>query len=479
MTTLLPRRTALVAGLLGLIVPVALTVATPAVGGGSSKWVTVSAGNLGTTATTPSITRFGKNYEVVWVAKTGSTTWSIEGRILSAAGQPIGSVVTLVKNWAGFGFDPTILADGSTRMLGFGGDQTGGSGPYESDAEYYATSSDGTSWTLSTGSLSADDGARNGGAAVVNDNGAIITGLARQDGVVYHVGKSAQNPAPGPDPLTSTTGNFSADPGLGVDAKTHQVWALWYSNSGINGQDGVNAQVVYPTVGTRVHAPGSSNPTTKSAGVQQDLSAASRVGGGVYTAYRSPNSQSIVVWKVGASKPVVTLKAGPYGVNNVVLAAGPRGRLWLYWEDRNDWRATRSNKAATRFGPVTVANLPNKNDIENNQIASNGSAGPLEAIAAITTPTNVNELIARQFMPRLSIVAPHSVKRGKKLVVKVTDAGDPVKGATVHFLGGKAKTNAKGLVTFTVGKHASTGKTHVTATIRGYTPITAKVTVKP
>jgi hypothetical protein len=452
-------------------------VASPATGGSTSKWLTISSGNIGTTGTTPSIARFGHGYEVVWVAKTGSK-WSIQGRVLNAAGKPTGSVVTLVKNWAGIALDPTILRVGSQRLLAFGGDRTGTSGPYESDAEYFTTSSNGTSWTLNSGSLSAADLARVGSAAVVNAGGTIITGLARQDGVQYHVGASTQNPAPGPDPLTATTGNFSGDPGLGVDRKTHQVWALWYSDSGINGKDGVNAQAIYPTKGSRVHAPGSSNPTTKSAGVEQDLSVAARVGGGLYTAYRSPNSQSIVVWKVGASKPVVTMKAGPYGVDDIVLTAAPKGRLWLYWEDRNDWRATRSNKAATRFGRVTVLKLPNKNDLENIMIAGNGSAGPLEAIATITTPSNANQIVARQVRPRLSITAAHAVKRGKKLRVKITDAGDPVKGAIVHFAGHKARTNAKGKVKFRVSKHARIGSTKIRATVKGYTPVIKRVKVK-
>jgi hypothetical protein len=476
MRTLTRCRAGFVVGLLGLSVPLALTVAAPAAGGSASKWLTISSGNIGTTGTTPSIARFGHNYEVVWIARTGST-WAVQGRILNAAGKPTGSVIALVKKWAGIALDPTILADGSNRLLAFGGDETGTSGPYESDAEYFTTSTNGTSWTLNSGSLSAADLARTGAAAVVNAGGTIITGLARQNGVQYHVGASTQNPAPGTDPVTATTGNFSGEPGLGVDRKTHQVWALWYSDSGINGQDGVNAQVIYPTKGSRVHAPGSSNPVTKSAGAEQDLSAAARIGGGVYTAYRSPNSQKIVVWKVGASKPVVTLNAGPYGVGDVVLAAAPKGRLWLYWEDRNDWRATRSNKAATKFGRVTVLHLPNKNDIENNIIAGNGSAGPLEAIATITTPASANEIIARQVLPRLAISAAHSVKRGKKLHVKVTDAGDPVKGATVHFDGHKAKTNAKGVATFTVSTHAGLGSTKVTAKIKGYTPIATKVTI--
>jgi hypothetical protein len=152
--------------------------------------------------------------------------------------------------------------------------------------------------------------------------------------------------------------------------------------------------------------------------------------------------------------------------------------LWLYWQDRNDWRATRSNKAATRFGRVTVVKLPSPNDLENSMIAGNGGAGPLEAIATITTPTNVNQIISRQILPRLSITAPHAIKRGKTLHVKVTDVGDAVKGATVRFAGHNAKTNSKGVAKFAISKHAKTGRTKITSAIKGYKSITAKVKIK-
>lgn len=478
MTILSTRRTALAITALAATAPLVLGATTSAAGSGSSKWVTLSTGNVGMTIMTPSIARFGGTYEVVWISRHGAN-FAIQARILNAAGAPTGSQLTPLKNWAGLALDPKILADGSTRVLAFGGDQTGsGNSGYDSDAEYYLTSSNGTSWELNSGSLSAADGARNGAAAVVNDGGTLITGLARQDGVVYHVGASTENPAPGTDPLTATTGNFSYTPGLGVDVKTHRVWALWYSNSGINGQDGVNAQVIHPTPGTRLHAPGSSDPVTKSQGVQVDLSAAARAGGGVYTAYRNPTGRRIVVWKVGASKPVTTVNGGPYGVTSVVVAAAPKGRIWLYWNDRADWRATRSNKAATRFSPVSVAKPPSAKDNIGVQLAGDGSAGPLEAIGTLSTATNVDEIVARQFLPRLSVSAPHSVHRGKRLVVKVTDAGDPVHAAKVRFGSVSKKTNTKGKATFTVARHANTGKATISVSINGYVPATTKVTVK-
>jgi hypothetical protein len=461
----------------GAVAALAVVGAPLAIGSGAAGWITISSSNVGTTGTTPSIARFGKTYQVIWVERTSASSWAIRSRILNAAGKPTGSQITPLSGWAGVALDPTILA-GTTaqRMIAFGGDQTSTSGPYDSDAEYLLTSTDGKTWSLASGSLSAADDATNGSPAVVNDSGTLITGLAKQDGVVYHVGYSTANPAAGPDPVTSTTGNFSGDPGLGIDTKSHQVWALWYSDSGINGQDGVNAQMIYPTVGTRSHAPDSSDPQTKSAGVQQDLSAAARTTGGIYTAYRTPDSFAAAVWKVGASKPVAVVKDKKWGVSNIVLTPGPKGRLWLYWVDRNGWRATRSNKAATRFGPVSVAKVP-KSALQNGMIAGIGSAGPLEAVATITTASNKNELVTRQFLPRLSIKAAKSVKRGGKLTATVTDAGDAVKGAKVAFDGVTAKTNKKGKATLKLGHGAATGKHAATAKVGGYASASTKVKV--
>ena len=443
-----------------------------------TKWVTISSGNVNTTGTQPSIARFGKNYEVVWTSGSGNT-WALHGRILDAAGKPLGSQLNILPtNWSGVALDPTILSYAGKRTIAFGGGKTGKSGPYDTNAEYMTTSSTGKTWSLYNGSLSADDGAANGATAVIADGTNLVVGLARSDAVAYHIGApSPADPQSGSDPLTSDTGNFSYDPGLGKDAKTGQVWALWYSNSGTNGKDGVNAQVISPSLGTRVHAPGSSDPVLKSAGVQQDLPAVQRVGGGVYTAYRVPNTLAIDVWKVGSSKVLATIHDKLWGVSFVTMAAGPGGRLWLFWADRNGWRATRSNKAGTKFGPVLVSKIPSSY-YGHAAIAANGAAGPLEAVAVIANAKNVDQVIARQFLPELSATAsPHSVKPGKTFTVKVTDAGDAVKGATVHFNGQKKKTSKHGTVTFTVPKGASKGSLKISVTLGHYTGTTTSITV--
>jgi hypothetical protein len=440
----------------------------------------VSSADVGWTGTTPSIARFGSQYEVVWVQFTSSTSSSLLARKLNAAGKPLGPVITVLKNWAGFAGDPTILNSSLGRVIAFGGTQGSGGAAFNNGAEHFATSADGVTWTpSSTKSLSADVLAEdNAGAAVVNTGGQnLISGIAENQGVAYHIGIASSNPAPLiSELLTAQTGNFSADAGLGVDAKTGQVWALWFSNSGINGKDGVNAQEISPALGARIHAAASSDPVTKSIGPTQDLSAASRTTGGVYTAFVNPKASAIDVWKIGAAKPLATFKDINLPTSPIVTPA-PSGRLWVYWRDRNGWRATRSNKALTRWEKQSTISVPTTWN-PGLHMAAVGSAGPLEAIATATTPKLVDEIRGTQFLPRLSIsVSPTSVKRGHTFTVTVTDAGDPVQGAYVHFNGTKVKTDKHGQVTLKAPNSLSPGKHGVSATIGGYTGASTKIDV--
>lgn len=452
------------AGLAAAFGVLALTCALDAApADAATVWQTLS-GDMRNGGATPSIARFGTGYEVVWVAHAGSSQ-SIQARLLDAAGKPLGSVITVTSGWDQLGNDPTILAHGTSRWIAFNGYHGGTNNPYNSDAEYYLTSSNGSSWTLNSGSLSAADLAAGAtGTAVINDAGTVITGFAQGDGVRYHIGTSTQNPAPGTDPITQTTGNFSYYPGLGVDAANQKVWALWFSN----GQPGVWAQVIKPAdAGSLVRAPGS-HSGSNAHGVQQDLSAASRIGGGLYTAYVTPLGQSIDVWRVGAATPLATIHDSR-GPENLVLVRAPQGRLWLYWRDfQGGWKATRSNKAATRFGPVSTLGVPSGVS-SSTTVSGVGSAGPLEAVASVVTSTGADKIMSVQVLPRLSIsVSPASVARGHTFVATVIDAGDPVKGATVHFNGLTKTTNKFGKVSFTVPSKMSLGKHAVITSHAGY-----------
>jgi hypothetical protein len=212
-------------------------------------------------------------------------------------------------------------------------------------------------------------------------------------------------------------------------------------------------------------------------GAQRDVEAASRVGGGVYTAYATPLDHSIAVWKLGAKKPVATIK-DPTGVASIALTPGPSGRLWLYWRDGQGWRATRSNKAATKFGKPTAILTPKTALEPTEAVGGAGGSGPLEAIGEYVTGSNADVMFAAQFLAKLTVKAsPHAVKRGHTFTVKVTDVGDAVKGATVHFDGLKKKTNKKGKAKFKVPGSASLGKATVKVKLKDYAPATTKITV--
>jgi hypothetical protein len=466
--------TAAVAALTGLLPGPA--IAGHAAGHAGKKWIVLSSDDAGNTATTPSIARFGDgSYEVVWVAQTGVSAFALEARRLSASGQPIGKQIVVLPDWLHLAGDPTVLADNGVRVIGFGGDETGTSGSHDNGAEYYLTSSDGAHWTLGTGSLSAADGAnRDAGTAVIADGGTLITGLAVGGGVQYHVGASTSNPAPGPDPATARTGSES--PGLGVDSSTGQVWAVWHSGTRNPATGGVNAQVISPSVGSRVQAPGSANRHGDSAPAPQDLSVAARIGGGAYTAYPSPSDRSIQIWRLGTPHPAATVDVTKYGAGSVVVTPAPGGRLWLYWRDGNGWEAARSNPAANRFGAAHRIRIPAR-DSQDVAIAADGSAGPLEAVATVTTAKGRHEIVARRVLPQLLVSAPTTVKRHHSFTATVTDAGAPVRGTQVSFNGRTQRANRHGKARFHVTRHTGLGGHVVTARASGFAVANGEVTV--
>ncbi len=470
---------------LAIVATAALATATAlavpsATAAGGAKWTEISSGNINITVETPSIAKFGSTYETVWTAKVGAK-YQLQARILNAAGKPLGSVINvLATTWTEITGDPTIFALGSTRYIAFNGDE-GATGTYSLGMEDYATSTDGTHWTLGKGSMSNTElAAQAAGVAVIPNGGTPITAMALGNpGVIYHLGIDPNHrPASAPD-VDAAHMAFTDFTGLGRDAKSGAVWALWASGDSGHHKDGVWAQQILPgPQGTPLHAPGSyAGGGTTSYGPEQDVSAAARAGGGVYTAYVTSANKSVDVWKLGAKSPFATFKDGQ-GPSDVIVTPGPGGRIWVYWRDGSAWHAARSNKAATRFGPTSTIGTP-KNDFSNLEIAGVGSAGPLEAIGLLTTAKNVNEVVEHQFLPRLTItLSSASVKRGHSFTVQVTDAGDPVKGATVHFGSTKKKTNSKGKVTFKVPNSTSPGKHSVTLTMSGYAAGSATVTVK-
>ena len=256
------------------------------------------------------------------------------------------------------------------------------------------------------------------------------------------------------------------------------MWAVWYSNSGKPSTDAVSAQRIYPTMGTRVHAPDSTvriRGWQTSTAPDQDLAVVARPGGGVYTDYAAPTDRAIVLWRVGSSRPTLTIKSAN-GIGQVSMASGGRGRLWLFWRDQltGDVRATRTNPAATRIGAIRSVAPPRDSTVY--RTAGDGTPGTLELVTLVQGSRNA--MVATPVLPGLSASTRHAWRRGHGYSVKVTDAGVPVAGAAVRFSGRTAHTNRHGVAHLKVARGHSLGRAIVVVGRSGYAGVRVRVTVR-
>lgn len=256
-------------------------------------------------------------------------------------------------------------------------------------------------------------------------------------------------------------------PELATDAETGQTILAWYSNA--KGRPGTWTRQVAPSVGKPRLAP-RSVAGGKSVGVDQHVALSSRLGApGVFLGYCSgyPVCTSVLLWRVGAGKPLRV--AGSSDAEDVDVTPGPGGRLWVAWHDGRTKQvyATRTNTAATRVGPVVVVPPP-AGATAMWKLAGEGSTGALDLLVGATVRGSLQTWHIR-VLPRLELVAK---KQSTAVTLTVTDAGDPVAGATVKLGARTLKTNAAGVVT----APAPTGAVAATASRVGYQAAT--ITIK-
>jgi hypothetical protein len=180
-------------------------------------------------------------------------------------------------------------------------------------------------------------------------------------------------------------------------------------------------------------------------------SIAGRKGGGVYSAY-SVGGTRVVLLRFGGSPKTVPVPKGAR-VLTAGVAAGPDGRLWVYYGNEQTIYVTRTSKAVSGFEPVQTLKTP-AGTLQFFRLEGEGSAGPLELFADVTVDGRVKDgSYHTHVLPKLSLAVVK--KRGSpsnvRLTVRVLDAGDPVTGAVVTGLpGGRKTTTANGSLTLTV-----------------------------
>jgi hypothetical protein len=264
------------------------------------------------------------------------------------------------------------------------------------------------------------------------------------------------------------------DTSLAGDSVTGAVSLGWYSNSSAQG---IFVQQISPSPGTPAQAPGSA--TTYAGAVNsrppdQAVALTGRPGAsGVWAAYCHgyPTCTGVSLWRVGAPSALAVPTSGNAG--QVGLAAAPGGRLWVFWwpNSSRDVFAVRTNPAVTRFGAVRHVALPSAGTVWSQD--GDAAHGLLDLVANFDPDAAGTDprLIHTQVLPGLSVTrTPHKVASSSAhpVTFHVTDAGTPVRGASVRVAGHHALTNARGVATFTVPKGTHTGTKLVTASHSGY-----------
>jgi hypothetical protein len=455
-------RTALRGGLAAALALMATAGAAEA--GPPGKWTQVTGQDGGTKSIDEiGLERTGDGVlHVLWPHEPGAGPATVRHTALSADAKALSGPDQVFQYAGGVNNSVDLVAGPGGGLRAF---FAGLGGPLTDRLATASAAADGKTWIVQP--TPASNGVKGTGKPVYAANG--IGAALALDGTPFTVWGDSAPGANGlhaglsaTDPDQQIAGAAPVDPGVAVDSKTGQVVAAWNSLDGGNAQ----ARGIAPAGGPVAV------PASGARQVGQRVSATGRIGGdGVWIAYSAGTGEFLgrpALWRFGASRPRVL--SSKKGARFTAVAAAPGGRLWVFWARRNMLFATRSNAKVTRFGR-TVPVKPPKGTSSLFSLNGEGSRGPLDVLALVQKGGAAGYWHQR-VLPGLTLSAKQ--KKGGKVVLKVTDAGDPVKGAKVALGNGSELTGAKGTASFTIAP----GRHQAKASKAGYAPDSARVRVK-
>jgi hypothetical protein len=424
----------------------------------------------------------------VFARQVGPSNFTYEAVRLGPGGAVASGPTDIFKiHWGSLQFGPTLLGDGAVPVLVFSG-LRGTTGPYARGCVYGAVGGAGA-WTVQPWSLSSDCLNPVSAAAERTNSGSVLAaawpgGWVGGTGINYRIGVSPVIPAPPPDKHIPVTKATAIPTGMANDmAGSGHFFVAWNQVFSVPGsRDGVYVQDV--TAGGPVRKA----PNTGTFTVSNDFPVFARLAtmnsnfhSGVFLAYCANVAPCrLLLWRVGALKPIpVPLSGDAFGVS---LAQGPQGRIWVAWVNHATNRVfvTRTNKADTRFGAVESYAAP---CFEDGLLGLAGS--PLNRLDVGMSCVNNVSFKQAEYLTQvragltLGFATPvHVPSGGLNIKITVSDAGDPVAGATVTLDGKTAKTNSSGQVTIHLTGGIKTGKYTVTATAVDYLLAAGTLTVK-
>jgi hypothetical protein len=420
---------------------------------------------------------------VIWHRKTpGNSANADLMQTVMAPNGTVGAPQTLVTDWAGIG-DPAIVRASDGQLLVFAAAQRSidSSDPIQNVA-LWSSSDSGASWTLSPTDVAKGAGFSDPMGATIGSDGATpFFAWSTTFGLFVHRGT---------DPSVAS-GNFHDAAGLGccgyypgaaLDSTAGQLVVAWYAL--VSQGNGVYAQQVDEATGnptsSLIRMPG----TGDSVSPLQRVGVAARPGKpGVFVVYGGggANETKVLLWRFGAPGST-ELAGGAAMLREPAIAATPDGRLWVAWTSKNRIYARRSNPAVTTWG-ATTSIAARKGTGTVYKVALDAQAGALDVFGAFEpTGGSTVQTWHSQMQPGLTLTAsPSKLKAGgspHKVTLRVTDAGSPVKGATVKVGGKTAKTGAGGSASFTLGPFRQAQLLRARATKAGYVAASASVRVR-
>ena len=395
--------------------------------------------------------------------------WHNDGDLLHTAigrNGRIGATSPIQSGWTGHMDAALTAVPGGIRVVWGAIRSTDSSDPNQ-DLNTALSTDGGASWQLTPGSI-IPRGAQAYGSdasATTLPDGTVLQAWAGTLGTWVH---SGLDPATPNVDYQAPLGTYGYGPGLASDAGGRAMMA-WFSSSA--GRRGVIAQSVNAdgsAGGPALTMPGSQVMEGGGTVTKTPIVARGK-GGGFYVAYALgyPTANQVRVWRVGAGS--ARLLARTDANSQVTLAADPKGRIWAVWSDgtfgETHVLAARSNPEATEFGAAVDAGAV-RDAHSTYSVDASATSSALDILALFGTGTSSGgATYAARIEPGLTLKAR---KRKGRVTFTVTDAGDPVRGATVRLAGRSAKTSRKGRATLKLenGRATASAPGYETARLR-------------
>ena len=417
---------------------------------------------------------------------TGATD-GLSYRSISPVGA-VGAAVALPNpnGWKTLTFPAALYWSGTWRLF-FGALSPSGAGEY--GGSLYTAFDDGSGWQMPKSPVS-DDVVKQAWAAttvsaLVTSDGTPVQAWDQGGAVYVHTGLSTSSPQ----------GRFEQSPNGGYPGLAQSddaVFAAWESIK--IGDPGVRVALVNKSTSAPISTwtlPGSwqlFNGKREFDLMMQKTPIAGRPGGAVYVAYPTgyPVTNTVRVWKVTSAGPAPAVAVSPGGAEKswatITTEKTAPQKLWVLWSEKNGSRyiikARRSNSKATAWGATSSVLAPT-GTVGLWRLGADGGSGRVDVVALLQ---NSSGYVTRhtQLLPTLSASwTPARAKVGTRFTatVKVTDAGEPVKGATVVVDGAKVVTGATGVATIKRGPYSTPRKLAITVSKSGFVSARGSISI--